>query len=110
MSDEAITMLPPFMLITLEPNRSNPKRFVAITTYERRGDVVVPVRRVYDGPGHCISTKELAWPTGGKDWAPVYTGKRGDGNKGRHNKPYTIKRDWLQLHQELELIREEETI
>lgn len=96
------------LVATLEPNRSNPKRFVATLTYERKGDKVVPVRRVFDGPGHCISTKVVPWGAlGSKEWCDAPTGKRGDGKSGRHARPYTIKRDWVKLHQELELIREE---
>lgn len=94
---------------TLTPNRSNPGRYVATLTYERKGDRVTPVRRVFDGPNHVQSVKVIPWNhpcLGNKDWSTAYTGKKGDGQKGRHSRPYTIKRDWLQLHQELELIRE----
>lgn len=87
--------------MTLTPNRSNPKRYVAITSYERQGDKVTMVRRVYDGPDHRISTTVVPWPKGTKDWAGVPAG-RGDGMEGRHNRQHTAKRDWLQLHQALE--------
>ena len=90
--------------VTLEPNRSNPQRFVATLTYERKGDKVTPVYRVYDGPGHVKSVKVIPWnQLGDKDWSTSHSGKR-----SKQGRPFTIKRDWLLLHQELELIRLEE--
>jgi hypothetical protein len=91
--------------VTLVENRSNPKRYVATLTYERKGDKVTPVCRVYDGPNHVQSVKTIPWDklNAGKDWAQAYNGK-----KGKHGQSFTMKRDWLQLHQELEFIREEE--
>ena len=93
------------LTLTLTENRSNPARYVGILSFERKGDKVTPVYRVYDGPGHVKSVKTIPWDklNAGKDWAQAYNGK-----KGKHGHPFTMKRDWLQLHQELELIREEE--
>jgi hypothetical protein len=96
--------------VILEPNRSTPDRFVAITRYERRGNKLIKVRRVYDGPGHVASVKEIPWArtvNPAKDWAPVYNGESGDGKKGHHARPFTIKRDWLQLHMSLQYERED---
>ncbi len=84
--------------ITLDRNQSNPRRFVATLTYERYGDKVVPVRRVWDGPNHCVSSTEMPWPR--KDWAPAFSGE-----KGKHGRPFAIKRDWIQLHTSLAMER-----
>ncbi len=84
--------------LTLERNQSNPRRYVATLTYERNGDKLTPVRRVYDGPNHCASAQVMPWPK--KDWAPAYSGE-----KGTHGRPFTIKRDWIQLHTGLAMER-----
>lgn len=98
------------LTITLESNRSTPRRFVAITRYERRGNKLVRVRRVYDGPNHCVSTKDLPWNEGNKEWCDAPNGEKGDGAKGHHSRPFTIKRDWLRLHMELQYDREEQQL
>jgi hypothetical protein len=95
--------------VTLTENRSTPQKFVAITRYERRGNRLVKVRRVYDGPNHVSSIKEIPWQKGANprvDWTSAYNGEKGDGAKGHHNQPFTMKRDWLQIHQELQMTRE----
>lgn len=92
------------MTLTLTENRSNPQRYVAITRYERRGDTLVKVLRVYDGPNHIRFTKEVPWGVVPERdyWTQIPSGERGEGGKGRHSRPYTVKRDWLQLHNALE--------
>ncbi len=84
--------------LTLEPNQSNPRRYVAVLSYERKGDKVTPVRRVYDGPNHCVSTQVVPWPR--KDWCDAPNGE-----KGTHGRPFTIKRDWVILHTHLDYWR-----
>ena len=85
--------------LTLQENRSTPRRFVPIVRYEREGDPVTPVRYVYDGPNHCASVSVIGWPR--KDWAPVHNEE-----SGTHGLPFTIKRDWLRLHESLRYERE----
>ncbi len=79
------------LTISLERNQTDPRRFVAITTFERKGNIVTPIRRVYDGPGHCISSKVVPWPR--KDWSGTHNGE-----SDKQRRPHTVKRDWLQLH------------
>lgn len=86
------------LTLTLYKNQSNPRRFVAVTTFERKGDTVTPVRRVFDGPGHCISSKVAPWPS--KDWSGTHNGEH-----DKQHRPHTIKRDWLHLHEQLRAAR-----
>ena len=85
--------------VTLEENRSNPRRFAAFVRYERKGNILTPVRYVYEpGPNgkRCTSTKAVPWAhMGDKEWSDAPNGERGDGAKGHHSRPFTIKRDWL---------------
>ncbi len=86
------------LTISLTENRSTPKRYVAITRYERYGDKVVAVRVIYDGPGHCCSSKVITWPR--KDWTTLLSGEIGS-----HGRAFTAKRDWIALHASLAMER-----
>lgn len=89
--------------LTLIRNQSTPARFVRTVTYERSGDKVTPIERKYtitrDGRRICTGSRVLPWPS--KCWANAYNGET-----GTHKRPFTIKRDWLQLHEGLRYQRE----
>ncbi len=86
------------LTVTLSPNRTSPRRFVTVLTYERQNNYLTPVKRVFDGPGHCVSTQIMPWPR--KDWSNTPNGEY-----GAYGKPFTIKRDWLALHNALAMER-----
>jgi len=88
--------------LTLVENRSTPAVFAVHICHERRGDKVQRIEKRYQARGGrwvCVGSKVVPY-TANKDWTGLKSGE-----KGSHGRPFTVKRDWIMLHTQLEMER-----